>query len=195
MFVRRSFSKTNHLGAVRDVFDTPFLFLWLSLKFDHLLQFGFDLSPLWLFHFRSLPLCAVVKLVQSVHLCPCLPANLSQGCSWTSVSKRPYVALTFVLSVSSNLLDFFLMKRKNWERQIRWKKAVMSGDSWISVSHWQQNVIYSNYSIPDLRQMQDKNVASENLMHQRYVLSGELLFIHSILWHAVYQDNYWEFQT
>ncbi len=43
--------------------------------------------------------------------------------------------------------------------------------------------------------MQDKNVASENLMHQRYVISGELLFIHSIISHAVYQDIYSEFQT
>ena len=42
--------------------------------------------------------------------------------------------------------------------------------------------------------MQDKNVASENLMYQRYVLLGGLLIIHAIIRHAVYLDNYSTFQ-
>ena len=140
-------------------------------------------------------LCVLSLSWSSQFISPCLPANLSQGCYWTCVSKRPYVAFTFVLSLSSNLLDFFLMKRKNWERQIRWKKQL-----WTEIAGFQYHTDSKMSSIAPIlyrisARCKIKNVASENLMHQPYVLSGELLFIHSIVWHTVYQGIRSEFQT
>jgi hypothetical protein len=42
--------------------------------------------------------------------------------------------------------------------------------------------------------MQVKNALSASLMRQSDILSGESLSIESIVWHAVCQDNYLEFQ-